>query len=82
MAKRAEIKTIADAMSCAVKMSNGVTCTQAEMKATVRLLHGGLKTARTTAKMAKHNGRQYIGIEVNPEYCEIAEERLRQGVLF
>ena len=36
----------------------------------------------TTAKMAKHNGRQYIGIEVNPEYCEIAEERLRQGVLF
>jgi len=53
MAKRAEIKTIADAMSCAVKMSNGVTCTQAEMKATVRLLHGGLKTARTTAKMAK-----------------------------
>ena len=36
----------------------------------------------TTAKMAKHNGRNYIGIEVNPEYCEIAEERLRQGVLF
>jgi site-specific DNA-methyltransferase (adenine-specific) len=36
----------------------------------------------TTAKMAKHNGRKYIGIEVNPEYCEIAEERLRQGVLF
>jgi len=36
----------------------------------------------TTAKMAKHNGRQFIGIEVNPEYCEIAEERLRQGVLF
>jgi len=36
----------------------------------------------TTAKMAKHNGRRFIGIEVNPEYCEIAEERLRQGVLF
>jgi len=36
----------------------------------------------TTAKMAKHNGRQFIGIEVNAEYCEIAEERLRQGVLF
>jgi DNA modification methylase len=36
----------------------------------------------TTAKMAKLMGRQYIGIEVNPEYCEIAEERLRQGVLF
>jgi len=25
--------------------------------------------------MAKHNGRRYIGIEVNPEYCEIAEKR-------
>ena len=36
----------------------------------------------TTAKMAKLMGRQFIGIEVNPEYCEIAEERLRQGVLF
>jgi len=36
----------------------------------------------TTAKMAKLMGRQYIGIEVNAEYCEIAEERLRQGVLF
>jgi len=32
--------------------------------------------------MAKQKGRQFIGIEVNPEYCEIAEERLRQGVLF
>ena len=36
----------------------------------------------TTAKMAKHMGRRWIGIEVNPEYCEIAENRLRQEVLF
>jgi len=36
----------------------------------------------TTAKMAKLMGRRYIGIEINPEYCEIAAERLRQGVLF
>lgn len=36
----------------------------------------------TTAKMAKHNGRRFIGIEINPEYCEIAEKRLSQGVLF
>jgi site-specific DNA-methyltransferase (adenine-specific) len=35
----------------------------------------------TTAKMAKHNGRRYIGIEINPEYCEIAAKRLEQGVL-
>ena len=36
----------------------------------------------TTAKMAKHNGRRFIGIEVNPEYVEIAEKRLMQQVLF
>jgi len=36
----------------------------------------------TTAKMAKLMGRKFIGIEINPEYCEIAAERLRQGVLF
>jgi len=36
----------------------------------------------TTAKMAKHNGRRYIGIEINPEYVEIAEKRLMQQVLF
>ena len=36
----------------------------------------------TTAKMAKLMGRRYIGIEINAEYCAIAAERLRQGVLF
>tara|TARA_R110000868_G_scaffold101057_1_gene278209 strand:- start:9540 stop:10343 length:804 start_codon:yes stop_codon:yes gene_type:complete len=36
----------------------------------------------TTAKMAKHNGRRFIGIEINPEYVEIANKRLQQGVLF
>lgn len=36
----------------------------------------------TTAKMAKHNGRKFIGIEINPEYVEIANKRLEQGVLF
>ena len=44
-----------------------------------RTLQGG---SGTTAKMAKHNGRRYIGIEVNPEYVEISNERLSQGVLF
>lgn len=32
----------------------------------------------TTAKMAKKNGRKYIGFEVNKEYCEIAEQRLEE----
>jgi DNA modification methylase len=36
----------------------------------------------TTAKMAKHNGRKFIGIEINQAYCEIAEKRLAQEVLF
>lgn len=36
----------------------------------------------TTAKMAKHSGRRWIGIEVNPEYVDIANKRLEQGVLF
>lgn len=34
----------------------------------------------TTAKMAKHNGRRFIGIEINPEYVEISKKRLSQEV--
>lgn len=36
----------------------------------------------TTAVAAKQLGRKYIGIEINPEYCRIAEDRLRQEELF
>jgi len=36
----------------------------------------------TTCKMAKMNGRNFIGIEISPEYCKIAEDRLRQEILF
>jgi DNA modification methylase len=36
----------------------------------------------TTLKMAKECGRRGIGIEVNAEYCEIAVQRLAQGVLW
>ena len=35
----------------------------------------------TTAKMSRLMGRKFVGIEINPEYCEIARNRLRQGVL-
>lgn len=35
----------------------------------------------TTAKVAKDLGRQYIGIEINPDYVKIAEDRLKQEVL-
>jgi site-specific DNA-methyltransferase (adenine-specific) len=35
----------------------------------------------TTAVVAKELGINYIGIEVSPEYCEIANNRLKQEVL-
>ena len=35
----------------------------------------------TTALVAKNLGRQYIGIELNPEYIKIAENRLKQDLL-
>jgi len=35
----------------------------------------------TTARAAKDVGCDFIGIEINPEYCKIAEDRLRQRVL-
>ena len=36
----------------------------------------------TTAVAAKMLGRNYIGIEKNPEYIKMAEDRLRQELLF
>ena len=35
----------------------------------------------TTAVVAKKLGRNYLGIELNPTYIKIAEERLRQEIL-
>jgi len=35
----------------------------------------------TTAVAAKQLGRRWIGIEINPDYCKIAEDRLRQTEL-
>ena len=35
----------------------------------------------TTLRAAKDSGRKAIGIEINEEYCKIAVQRLRQGVL-
>jgi len=36
----------------------------------------------TTAVACKQLGRKFIGIEINPDYCKIAEDRLRQEELF
>lgn len=36
----------------------------------------------TTCVAAKQLGRRFIGIEINPDYCAIAEDRLRQEELF
>ena len=35
----------------------------------------------TTSVVAQRLGRRYIGIDSNPEYCEMARNRLRQGTL-
>ena len=35
----------------------------------------------TTLKAAKDLGREYIGVEINPEYVKIAQDRLKQEVL-
>ena len=35
----------------------------------------------TTTKMARAMGRRWLGIEVNPDYCEIARKRMKQQVL-
>ena len=35
----------------------------------------------TTAVACKELGRNFIGIEISPEYCKIAEQRLQQEVL-
>ena len=36
----------------------------------------------TTSVACKHLKRNYIGIEISPEYCKIAEQRLKQDLLF
>lgn len=35
----------------------------------------------TTCKMAKHNGRRFIGIDISKEYVDIAKRRLSQKIL-
>lgn len=36
----------------------------------------------TTARACKNLKRNFIGIEISPEYCKIAEQRLKQDLLF
>ena len=36
----------------------------------------------TTGKRAKELGRKFIGIELNPDYCKLAEDRLAQQEIF
>ena len=58
MARKKTIETIADASSCAAKVARGEACTMAELKATVNILNGALKTARATAKAAKREASE------------------------
>lgn len=57
MAKK-QIETIADASACAAKIAAGKPCTVQEMKATINLLNSALKTARSTAKVAKREAAE------------------------
>lgn len=34
----------------------------------------------TTGAVAKRLGREYIGIDINPEYCAIAEKRIDEVI--
>ena len=34
----------------------------------------------TTAKMAALNGRNYIGIDISDEYCELARKRVAEAI--
>jgi len=52
------ITTIAQASSCAKKLAEGKSCTQAEMKATIRLLNGALSGARVAARTAKREAKE------------------------
>jgi site-specific DNA-methyltransferase (adenine-specific) len=35
----------------------------------------------TTAVVARRLGRRYVGIELNPVYAQLAQERLRRGLI-
>lgn len=45
------------------------------------LIYDPFMGSGTTARACKDLGRNYIGSEISKEYCEIAEQRLRQEVL-
>lgn len=38
--------------------------------------------AGTVGRVADKNGREFIGIDINPEFCRMAEEATREGSLF
>lgn len=57
MAKKNDVRTIADASRCAAKLAAGKPCTIGEMKSTIAVLNTALKTARVTARAAKKEAK-------------------------
>ena len=46
------------------------------------LIYDPFMGSGTTALACKRNNRNYIGSEISKEYCDIANERLKQEYLF
>ena len=44
-----------------------------------QFIQGDTQILGTTGLAAKRHGRHYIGVEINPDFCRLAEERIAAG---
>lgn len=62
-------------------MKWSILCAERNMGRKVEIVLDCFLGSGTTAKACRELGRNFIGIEISPEYCQIAEDRLKQQVL-